>query len=298
MSEIFDFLKRTEAEQQKKIPVQKPVPEVQIDAPVNSPAFASEEKPVSQPSIPIEAELVKADKFDLTVASMQVKSALDPLTLIGEQFRLLRSRLGLMQKQRGIKTVLVTSTVPEEGKTFTSSGMAGVFAQEPGKRIVLIDADMRKAKSGLNFGLNGTSTGIGLSNVLRGEIEFRNALVMSMNPEFYFLPSGPLPPNPSELLSSPNLERALKTAADDFDWVIIDSPPILTLSDTTLISPLCDAVVLVLRANSTPSKLIENSIDRIGKDKICGVVINRQKKIHSSRYYYQYYYRSSKPSKE
>jgi capsular exopolysaccharide synthesis family protein len=298
MSEIFDFLKKTETEHRKKLPIQEEVlsvplaefqnphtPEVAADTLINEPPQT-------------EIEVCEADRFDLKSASLQIKSALDPLTLFGEQFRLLRSRLGLMQKQRGIKTILITSTGPKEGKTFTASGMVGVFAQEPGKRVVLIDADMRKPASGQNFGINGCKPGTGLSEVLRGNIEFSKALILSMNPEFYFLPSGPLPSNPSELLSSPKLDRLLKTAAENFDWVIVDSPPVLSLSDSTLISPLCDAVILVVRADSTPSKLVLDSINQIGRDRICGVILNRLRRSGSSHYYYQYYYTNSKRNKE
>lgn len=298
MSEIFDFLKKTGTEHKKELPN----PELVINevlaerrtSPIGEPATA----PLPEEPAPIEADICAADKFDLTRASSQIKSALDPLTLVGEQFRLLRSRLDIAQKQRGIKSILVTSTVSQEGKTFTASGLVGVFAQEPGRRVLLIDADMRKPKSGWSFGLNGSSVNSGLSEVLRGNIQFRDALLTSMNPEFCFLPSGPLPSNPSELLSSPIMERTLKAAAEDFDWIIVDSPPVMSLSDTTLLSAQCDAVLLVLRANSTPSNLVETTVNRIGRDRICGIVINRQKQIHTSRYYYQYYYSSSKQRKE
>jgi capsular exopolysaccharide synthesis family protein len=295
MSEIFDFLKKTEAERRKEPPVPVDMP---IREPKNPPMpeAAAESAPSEQ--LPLEVEICGVDRFDLTKASLQVKSVLDPLTLVGEQFRLLRSRLSLMQKQNGIKTILVTSSIPGEGKTFTACGLAGVFAQEPGKRIILIDADMRKAKSGWNFGLNGSAGNSGLSEVLRGKQEFHGGLLMSTNPEFYFMPSGPLPSNPSELLSTQNLEQTLRTAAESFDWVIVDSPPVLSLSDTSLLSPLCDTVILVVRASSTPSKLVLEAINRLGRDRICGVVLNRQKQVRSSRYYYQYYYRSSKRDKE
>ena len=91
--------------------------------------------------------------------------------------------------------------------------MAGVFAQEQGKKVLLIDADMRKPGSGRDFVFNGNSNLAGLSQVLRGELEFNHSLLVSENPEFFFLPSGPLPPNPSELLSSARLEHILKIAA-------------------------------------------------------------------------------------
>lgn len=248
--------------------------------------------------LPLEVEVCGADKFDLTEASREIKHVLNPLTLVGEELRQLRSRLGLMQKQRGIRTVLVTSGIPAEGKTFIASGLVGVLAQEPGRRVLLIDADMRKPRSGWSFGLNGSSGNTGLSEVLSGKQEFNSALLMSTNPEFFFMPSGPLPSNPSELLSSQNLEHVLRAASESFDWVIIDSPPVLSVSDPTLIAALCDTVLLVVRAASTPSKLVLDAINRIGRDRICGVVMNRQQQAHTSRYYYQYYYRSSKKNKE
>jgi len=288
MSEIFDFLKKTEAERRKKTVVPEamfrtPAPETaEIPEPEVSPDPLMEE--------PAGMEIFGTDHLDLAQATSEIKHVLDPHTLVGEQFRLLRSRLGLMQKQRGIKTVLITSTVPEEGKTFTASGLAGVIAQEPGKRVLLIDADMRKPRSGAVFGLNGSETP-GLSDVLQGKLAFQKALVRLGSPEFCLLPSGPVPSNPSELLSSEAFEHTLKAAAENFDWVIVDSPPALSISDTTLLSPLCDTVVLVIRANSTPSKLALDAINRIGRDRICGVVINRQRQIPNSQYYYQYYYK-------
>jgi protein-tyrosine kinase len=299
MSEIFEFLRKTGGEQEKSALI----PESELNIPelfeLKAPSIElAQEQPEVQESKPLEVEICGSDKFDLVNASLQIRDVLDPLTIVGEQFRFLRSKLGMMQKQRGTKIILVTSTVPEEGKTFTASGLTGVFAQEPGKRVVLIDADMRKPKSGYNFGLNGSASSTGLSLVLQGSIPFKDALRTSINPGFCFMPSGPLPPNPSELLSSPLLEQTIKTAAQNFDWVIVDSPPVLSLSDTMLIAPLCDVVVLVMRANSTPVKLVQNTINQLGRERICGVVINRQKYIPTSKYYYQYYHSGSKRRKD
>jgi protein-tyrosine kinase len=297
MSEIFDFLKKAAAERRKGSVVLSDEPLVEFQTPeIVEPSI--EEYEAAEPFPTTKFEIRHAGKFDLTGASPQIQNVLDPLTLVGEQFRLLRSKLGLMHKQRGVKTILVTSSVPEEGKTFTASGLAGVFAQEPGKRVLLIDADMRKTKSGRNLGLNGTSSDRWLSEVLRGKQDFHSELLRSMNTEFFFLPSGSLPSNPSELLSTNKLEQTLKIATQSFDWVVVDSPPVLSLADTTLISPLCDAVILVVRANSTPAKLVLDTIARIGQDHICGVVLNRQKQLNTSRYYYQYYYRRSNPKKQ
>lgn len=293
MSEIFDFLKKTDAERNKKSSAEESpadVPKVESAAPETK---AANNRVIEEP-VPAESETQGRHRFSLRLSTHQFQSVLDPLTVVGEQFRLLRTRLGLMQKQKGIKTVLVTSTVPQEGKSFTACGLAGVIAQEQGKRVVVIDADLRKRGSGRDLGLNGNSVERGMAQVLQGGTEFHEALLASKEPEFWFLPAGSLPTNPSELLSSPKLESTLQYAAETYDWVIVDSPPILALSDAAQIAPLCDAVLLVIRARSTPSKLVLETINRIGREKICGIVINRQKKIHSSRYYYQYYYQKSK----
>lgn len=303
MSEIFKFLKQTGTDKDGSSPASGQDHEAEaraLEPPAESAGRPAESMPPAAPEPPVsvQPDIPKANTFDLSNADRQLKVSLDPFTIVGEQFRLLRTKLGVLKKEKGAKTVLVTSSVPEEGKTFASSSLAGVFAQEPGKRVVLIDCDLRKPKSGWNLGLNGTSGTTGMSEVLQGHKGFFDILLRSADSDFYFMPSGPLAQNPTELLSSPLLEKTIKTAADTFDWVVIDSPPVLSLSDATLLAPLCDTVVLVVRANSTPSKLIKDTIDQIGRDKICGVVFNRQKQRYPSRYYYKYYHNYHKNRKE
>ena len=239
-------------------------------------------------------EIIPAEEFDFSKTTAQMQRALDPGTILGEQFRILRTRLSLLQKQNGIKTILVTSTFPQEGKSFMSHALAGVIAQEQDKRVVVIDADLRKLGSGREYGLAISDETAGTTQVLQKTSEFRKSLLKSTSPEFWFLPSGNLPPNPSELLSSPEMEKMLRYAAAKFDWVIVDSPPSLALSDPNLIAPLCDTVVFVVRANSTPAKIALEAMNKIGRERICGVVLNRKKQMHSSRHYYQYYYQKQK----
>jgi len=241
-----------------------------------------------------EEEIIPAEEFNLSRATIQLQRAMDPGTILGEQFRMLRTRLSLMQKQKGIRSILITSTVPQEGKSFTSYVLAGIIAQEHDKRVVMIDADLRKLGSGREYGLNLNDEILGTTQVLQGTCEFRKSLLKANNPEFWFLPSGALPPNPSELLGSSEMEKMIHFASRKFDWVIVDAPPALALSDPTLIAPLCDVVVFVIRANSTPAKLAQEAINKIGRERICGIVLNRKKQMHSSRHYYQYYYQKQK----
>ena len=307
MSGIIDFLKNEEAH--KKRSAVYPMSGSDTTAFGRQPATAEPEfsgnagsEPPSAADVPnnsaiaplsrgkvLEEEIIPADEFDFSNATAQMQRAMDPGTILGEQFRILRTRLSLLQKQNGTKTILITSTVPQEGKSFTSYALAGVIAQEHEKRVVIIDADLRKQGSGREYGLNLGAEIAGTTQVLQGINEFRKSLLKSTDPEFWFLPSGPLPPNPSELLSSPEMEKVLRYAAERFDWVIVDSPPALALSDPNLIAPLCDTVVFVVRANSTPAKLALEAMNKIGRERICGIVLNRKKQMHSSRHYYQYY---------
>jgi capsular exopolysaccharide synthesis family protein len=113
--------------------------------------------------------------------------------------------------------------------------------------------------------------------------------------DFEILAAGRSPRNPSELLSSPHFERLLRNVRENFDWVVIDSPPLMATADATIIAPLVDGIILVVRANKTPSKLIKDAIARLSRDKICGVILNRIEHLHSSRYYYHYYGKPGKP---
>jgi capsular exopolysaccharide synthesis family protein len=264
---------------------------------VQSPQIAGESEPekpdeVLAPAEAMEprAEIRSTVQFDLSAADYRVKKVLDPVTLVGEQFRRLRATLSLVQKQRGIKVLLVTSAGPGEGKTFAACGLAGVLAQEPGRRVLLIDADLRKPRAGKQIGMKGDQAAIrGLSEVLQGEIAFIDSIAGSLDGDLFFLPAGKVPPNPSELLTSPTLEATLKTARGIFDWVVVDSPPVLALSDAAVMTPVCDAVLLVVQARVTASKLVREAAQRVGREKICGIVLNRVKHIKSSGYYYHYY---------
>jgi protein-tyrosine kinase len=236
------------------------------------------------------ADACDANAFDISETDQLVNTVLDPLTLVGEQFRLLRSKLDQIQKEKGIKVLMVTSTAANEGKTFTARSLAGILAQEPGKKILLIDADLRKAKAGQNKGLlSEECCQVGLAQILGTEMSFESSLLGSDNNKLFFLPSGPVPPNPSELLSSANFAKILKDACGLFDWVILDTPPVIAISDAITICPLCDAVVLVVRANSTSSKAIIDAVQRIGREKIAGIVMNRVRNGQLARYYQQYY---------
>jgi capsular exopolysaccharide synthesis family protein len=289
MSEIYGWLKRAERERKKSQydPAAIPLgfPTVMQGEPEDE--SASHDPADVRPARPVWGS---AGVFDFSSAQPELRVVLDPQTMVGEQFRVLRSKLSLMQKQRGTKLLLVTSTVPKEGKTLMACGLAGVLAHEPGRRVALIDGDLRKPTADRKIGLNQAEPQVGLAAVLRGERSLEESLHRSTEYDLCFLSAGPVPRNPSELLSSPLLESTLKQLMEHFDWVVVDSPPVLGLADAPLLASLCDTVLMVVKADATPSKLVLESIQRIGRERICGVIMNSVRSLKSSQYYYRYYH--------
>jgi capsular exopolysaccharide synthesis family protein len=230
-------------------------------------------------------------QFDLSSGDPVISYMIDPDSFGGEQHRLLRTKLLLAQKEKGIKKILVTSAVPDEGKTTISCSLAGVLAQEPGKRIVLIEADLRRPMAAKVLGCSHPENLPGLGHVLRGEMSPEEVLLKSSDTEFFLLPSGGRANNPAELLSSANLDRALESLMESFDWIVIDSPPVLSLADSALLAAVVDFTLLVVRSSFTSSKLVQEAIRRIGKEKIGGIALNRVKQHNQLRYYHTYYSR-------
>jgi tyrosine-protein kinase Etk/Wzc len=154
---------------------------------------------------------------------------------------------------------------------------------------------MRTSTGLQTLGINSRNTPpIGLSEVLQGSAEVKDAILKSIELNLYVLPAGKTVINPIELLCTPQFETLLRDIGPDFDWIIVDSPPILALADARLLVPLCDAALLVVRAEQTPVNLVKDCIERVGRDNICGVLLNGARNIKSSHYYAAYYQRSSK----
>ncbi|HTY60826.1 MAG TPA: CpsD/CapB family tyrosine-protein kinase [Acidobacteriota bacterium] len=235
-------------------------------------------------------------EFDFHLADPKITSTLDAGTISGEQFRFLRARLSLLQRQQGVKKLLITSSIPEEGKTFVSCCLAGILAQEPGKRVLLMDADLRVPGTAKKMGLEREGEMTGLSQILQHGRTLRESLIKLSGMELYYLPSGEIPQNPSALLASDKLEQVILESGELFDWIVIDAPPVLNVADASHLAPLCDTVLFVIRCNKTPAKLIQKAIETIGKNRICGILMNRINAKRTARYYYKYYYKKSSPT--
>ncbi len=296
MSEIFNWFKRTQGERLHVVSeVAFPPDQIPLGEEDKRSVELAPELVTPPWGAPVTIKRDDQPKFDLDLADWRMKTVLDPASLPGEQYRFLRTKLSLMQKQRKLKLLLVTSALPGEGKTFTACCLAGILAHEPGKRVLLVDADLRKPATGNNLGMLGSSMPAGLSNLLTGETDLQSALLSSSKLDFFYLPAGPTHNDSSDLLSSANLELTFGRMAPLFDWIIVDSPPILTLADAARLAPLCDGVLLIVQADRTPADLIKKAIQVVGRDSICGIVMNRVKHLKSSRYYHRHYGAIGKP---
>ena len=207
-------------------------------------------------------------------------------SLLGEAYRNLRTGLMLSRAGAHPRLTLITSAVPEEGKTTVSVNTAIVLAHAGG-RVLLIDADLRIPQCHRRMGVNNVR---GLTEVLTGLAAPEECIQPTAVDNLFLITAGQTPPNPSELLSSPQMRHLLEHLARSFDHIIIDSPPALPVSDPIVLSQLVDGVVLVAAGSKTPKQQVKAALARLrhAHAKVFGIVLNRIK-IHKVDYFYPYY---------
>ena len=206
---------------------------------------------------------------------------------IAESYRQLRTSLLLSSAGHAPRTLLVTSSQPAEGKTTTSVNTAISLAQT-GASVLIVDADLRRPRVHKIFNLKNN---VGLCNYLAGDCDLASLIQIAM-PNLYVLPVGPLPPNPAELLGSSKMKIVVETLASNFDYVIIDSPPVSSFADSLILSSLVEGVIIVVRSGFTPREMAQRTkahLQSVGA-KILGVVINQIKLQPHDYYYYSSYY--------
>ena len=230
-------------------------------------------------------------------------SQVDPKSPVSEVFRALRTNLQFMNRSKNSQTILITSTVQAEGKSWTTANLATTFAQT-GRRVVIVDADMRKPRQHKIFSCKMCP---GLSNYLseineigkRERINFKDCIQATEVENLFLLPSGNIPPNPSELLLSENLEELIRDLSNEFDVVLFDGAPCLLVTDSTIISRMVGATVLVASYKYTKIDDLKQAKKRIKSvgGNLVGVVLNRVE-ISSKKYANKYYYAdTTMPSK-
>ena len=222
----------------------------------------------------------------------------EPKSPISEVFRTLRTNIQFMNTKRGLKSLLVTSTSPSEGKSWVSANLAVTFSQA-GKKVILIDCDMRK---GRQFSIFGVAPTPGLSNFLsgvnsNGEESDNNILSYIKETEvknLYLIPAGNIPPNPSELLVSGLLPDAIETLGQVCDLIVFDGTPSDLVTDAVIVSRYVDTTLIVTAYKETKMDALEKvkkDIENVG-GRIAGVVINKMP-VTQKEYYSSYYYESS-----
>lgn len=209
---------------------------------------------------------------------------LNPKSPISEQFRTVRTNLQFTSVDHELKTILVTSSGPSEGKSSSVSNLAVVYAQQ-GKKVLLVDADLRKPTAHYTFRLDNLT---GLSNILVGETSMSEATSETDIANLDVISCGPIPPNPSELLGSKKMEQFIKDAGVSYDMILFDTPPVLAVADAQILSNICDGSLLVVRSKHTENELAQKSVDTLksGKAKLLGTILNDVEKKKANYYYY------------
>lgn len=201
-----------------------------------------------------------------------------------EEFRTLRTRLSQMREKLPLQTILVTSALPGEGKTFVSVNLALAFAQNQGRRVLLIDGDLRLSRLHVVLGAQRLP---GLAEFLEGKAEISSVIQRGAPGETFFIAGGAGASNPIELLANGRLKTLLHRLRPLFDWIVIDSPPCVPLSDASLLADLSDGVLMVVRAGKSPFDMAQKGGRQFRDKHLLGVVLNQ---VPPQAAYSAYYY--------
>lgn len=213
----------------------------------------------------------------------------DPKSPFAEAFRALRTNLQFTSVDKKIKIILITSSLPNEGKSTIVKNLAYSVALT-GNKVIVIDGDLRNPTVHKTFNLPNSR---GLTNLLVEEGDYEAYLNVDTSYEnLHILTSGPIPPNPTELLGSNKMKKLLNQIKENYDYVFIDTPPVVNVTDAVVLAPVVDGVILVIQAGKTEIEAVNRAkeiLDSV-KANILGVVLNRVKESQRGYYYYYYYY--------
>ena len=220
-------------------------------------------------------------------------------SVVVEQYRRFAALLHHAQADKGTRTVMVTSAVASEGKTLTATNLALTLSHSYQRRVLLIDADLRRPSLHEMFQLpNDDGLGRTLRNPTRGHLPLHQ-----ISPTLWVLTAGRPVSDPTSSLVSPAMKQLIFEAAGQFDWVILDTPPVALLSDANLLASMIDTAVIVVGASTTPYPLVKRAIDAVGAQRVLGIILNRTDRsamVGQYGYYYGYGYgrpaRSEKPA--
>ena len=294
MSRIFEALQRSESER-SGTPLAPPALATELLQVVEREAIghAPLDSPVSEFDAPefVEEQFADNDlrRFQSLPVSLPPDSKLICLTAQesfgAEKFRFLGVRLRQLQQTRPLKKLLITSTIPEEGKTTIAANLAAILARKQQPKILLLEGDLRRPSLSTQFGLGKLP---GLSEWLQGESRPIQHIYRLEGPNLWLLPAGRPPENPLELMQSGRLSELLKQLSTWFDWIVIDSPPILPLADTSVWARLADGILLVTREGTTKKRMLQQGLQALEQTKLLGAVVNSSANTDHTNYYQRY----------
>lgn len=214
-------------------------------------------------------------------------TAINPKSPISEAYRTLRTNIDFSAIDEKLQVIMLTSAGPGEGKSTTVTNLAVAYAQAD-RKVLIIDADLRKPTMHHTFV---KSNRIGLTTVLAGQVSPAGAIMETHIDHLHLLTSGPIPPNPSEILSSKRMGSLLEELRQSYDVLIIDTPPALAVTDAQVVAPRCDGVLMVIHAGKVTREAavkVKQSLEHV-KARLLGVVLNNVDRKSGEGYYYYYY---------
>lgn len=291
MSRLYEALQRADREQ-------KTAPPSEGDQVVDPPVITAIEEP-PQVKAEVDHESTKQYPWRLSIPSFP---ALADRGAGIEQFRSLRSRIYQARYEAPLKTILISSGMPSEGKTFIAANLAINLARNSVNNILLIDGDLRRPSL---HSVLGAPNAPGLSEYLAGTAELKDVLQRDSTPRavepssegsisnLTFIPSGKCGDNSSELVANHRIEELVATLAPHFDWIVIDSPPVLAVTDAVELAHAADAVLLIVRGARTPYDVAQKAQAAFSNSRILGFVLNDVKELPRRGYNYYDYYRGA-----
>jgi protein-tyrosine kinase len=292
MSRIHEALKR--AEQLRTVPLEVPAPPMTpapppiipdgnshvAELPATPPAAV--EDPLAHTHLDTKTRATEFLRFDDIWTqcanpgwrlNLERNVFIDPAApqAVREQFRTLRSRLYQIRDKQPLRSVLVTSSLPGEGKTFVANNLAHALARQQNCRVLLIDADLRNPDLHPAFGAPSSP---GLAEYLKGEAAEMTVIQRGLPEYLCFIAGGAKPENPAELLANGSLKSLLEMIGPVFDWVILDSPPTLPVADALTLAEMCDGVLTVIRAAQTGFDSAQKSCQQLREKNLLGVALN------------------------
>ncbi|SDO01011.1 capsular exopolysaccharide family [Psychrobacillus sp. OK028] len=222
----------------------------------------------------------------IKAVARKLVTSTNPQSIISEQFRTIRTNIKFSMPNRELKTLLFTSSSIGEGKSTIAANVAIVFAKE-GKKVLLIDADLRKPTMHFTF-LKTTSPG--LTNLLTSHWNLSQVVKETGVKGLDLVTSGPIPSNPAEILGLPSMDTLIKNMKEHYDLIIFDAPPVLSVSDAQILTNKCDGTILVISSNSTEkvNAIKAKEVLQASNANIIGTILNNYK-IGKDHYYHQYY---------